>query len=61
MSKWRVETHQDSNGKWFWSHVPVDGGASRGHSGEERWETRADAQNAGDQALANHHEQEAEH
>jgi hypothetical protein len=61
MSKWKVETHQDAQGKWYWSHEPLEDQARRGHSGAERWETQADAQDAGDQALANHHEKEPEH
>lgn len=60
MDKWKVEVEQDHNGKYRWRHVPRGTEQGVPHAGPERWETPEDARDAGEKALAFHHEKEPE-
>lgn len=55
MSQWTIQIQSTADGRFQWSHVPVEG-AGNAHIGPELYDTAGEAQMAGEEALARHHE-----
>lgn len=55
MSQWTIQIQPTADGRFQWSHVPVEG-AGNAHVSPEHYDSVEEAQAAGEKALANHHE-----
>jgi hypothetical protein len=58
MSQWTVQIQPTADGRFQWNHVPVDGDGTPHVSGDH-YDTAEEAQVAGAEALARHHEKQA--
>lgn len=59
MSQWTVQIQPTADGRFQWSHVPVDGDGAT-HAGGDHYDTAEAAQAAGEEALVRHHEKQAQ-
>ncbi|MCZ2497670.1 hypothetical protein GN316_12965 [Xylophilus sp. Kf1] len=55
MSQWTIQIQPTADGRFQWSHVPVDG-EGQAHVGPDLYDTVEEARQAGEEALARHHE-----
>lgn len=55
MSQWTIQIQPTADGRFQWSHVPVEG-AGNTHVSPDLYDSVEEAQKAGAEALARHHE-----
>lgn len=59
MSQWTIQIQPTADGRFQWSHVPVEG-AGNTHVSPDHYDSVEEAQKAGQEALARHHETPAD-
>jgi len=59
MSQWTIQIQPTADGRYQWSHVPVEG-AGNTHVSPDHYDSIEEAQKAGEEALARHHETPAQ-